>query len=223
MSENSAPMHPGRILLMRAMEPLGISRNQLARDIDVPVGRISDITNAKRGITADTALRFGRYFGTGAEMWLRLQAEYDLDVARQSSWSDIEARVRVLADDQLAEQLPRTMTSPVGTGLSAAPVAPVAPPAASVVAPVMTPATPHASEAVDADPEHVPQVASGSSPDTGVMPDPIVPDNAVAQSSDWKESAEKLKKQNVSSEKSDWNAVDLNDEEFLGIPPAPAG
>ncbi len=50
------------------MEPLGISRNQLARDLDVPVGRVSDITNGKRGITADTALRLGRYFGTGPEI-----------------------------------------------------------------------------------------------------------------------------------------------------------
>jgi antitoxin HigA-1 len=78
------------------MEPLGISRNQLARDLDVPVGRISDITNGKRGITADTALRFGRYFGTGPELWLRLQAEYDIDVARVSSWKTIEERVRIL-------------------------------------------------------------------------------------------------------------------------------
>ncbi len=78
------------------MEPLGISRNQLARDLDVPVGRISDITNGKRGITADTALRFGRYFGTGPELWLRLQAEYDIGVARVASWKHIEERVRIL-------------------------------------------------------------------------------------------------------------------------------
>ena len=96
MVKNSEPLHPGRILLERAMEPLGISRNQLARDIDVPVGRISDITNGKRGITADTALRFGRYFDTGPELWLRLQAEYDLHVARNTTWSEIEKRVRVL-------------------------------------------------------------------------------------------------------------------------------
>lgn len=84
----------------RAMEPLGISRNQLARDIDVPVGRISDITNGKRGITADTALRFGRYFDTGPELWLRLQAEYDLHVARKTTWSEIEKRVRVLKSNK---------------------------------------------------------------------------------------------------------------------------
>ena len=96
MEKNNEPLHPGRILLERAMEPLGISRNQLARDIDVPVGRISDITNGKRGITADTALRFGRYFDTGPELWLRLQAEYDPHVARNTTWPEIEKRVRVL-------------------------------------------------------------------------------------------------------------------------------
>jgi addiction module HigA family antidote len=72
------------------------SRNQLARDIDVPVGRISDITNGKRGITADTALRLGRYFGTPAELWLKLQADYDLHVARSTVWVEIAPRVRVL-------------------------------------------------------------------------------------------------------------------------------
>jgi addiction module HigA family antidote len=96
MAKRTAAPHPGQILLKRAMEPLGISRNQLARDLDVPVGRISDITNGKRGVTADTALRFGRYFGTGPELWLRLQAEYDIDVARMSSWKIIEERVRIL-------------------------------------------------------------------------------------------------------------------------------
>ena len=96
MTDDGKPLHPGRILLIQAMEPLGISRNQLARDIDVPVGRISDITNGKRGITADTALRLGRYFGTGPELWLRLQAEYDLHVARITTWPSAESRVRIL-------------------------------------------------------------------------------------------------------------------------------
>ena len=95
-THDGKPLHPGRILLVQAMEPLGISRNQLARDIDVPVGRISDITNGKRGVTADTALRLGRYFGTGPELWLRLQAEFDLYVARTTTWPAIESRVRVL-------------------------------------------------------------------------------------------------------------------------------
>jgi addiction module HigA family antidote len=92
----STPVHPGRILLERVMRPLGISRNQLARDIDVPVGRISDITNGKRGITADTAMRLGRYFGIPPQLWMRLQAEFDLHQLRTTTWTDIESRVRVL-------------------------------------------------------------------------------------------------------------------------------
>lgn len=102
-TNTSAPRHPGRILLSDAMEPLGISRNQLARDLDVPVGRISDITNAKRGITADTALRLGRYFGTGPELWMRLQAEFDLHVARVASGAEIAERVRTLEPKESAQ------------------------------------------------------------------------------------------------------------------------
>ncbi len=82
------------------MKPLGISRNQLARDVDVPVGRISDITNGKRGITADTALRLAHYFGTDAALWVRLQAEYDLHLTRMTKWPAIRPRVRML---QLAD------------------------------------------------------------------------------------------------------------------------
>lgn len=105
--EIKAPPHPGRILLSEAMEPLGISRNQLARDLDVPVGRISDITNGKRGITADTALRLGRYFGTGPEIWMRLQAEYDLHMANVSAGAEIAERVRILETE---EQIPQAET-----------------------------------------------------------------------------------------------------------------
>jgi antitoxin HigA-1 len=111
MVKYTAPLHPGQILLKRAMEPLGISRNQLARDLDVPVGRISDITNGKRGITADTALRFGRYFGTGPELWLRLQAEYDIGVARASSWKVIQERVRIL---NVSESIENGDEAPMG-------------------------------------------------------------------------------------------------------------
>jgi addiction module HigA family antidote len=103
MANSRETLHPGRILLSQAMEPLGISRNQLARDIDVPVGRISDITNGKRGVTADTALRLGRYFGTGPELWLRLQAEFDLYVARRTTWPAVENRVRVLTSEALVK------------------------------------------------------------------------------------------------------------------------
>ena len=90
---DTTPKHPGKILFDQVMTPLGVSRNKLARDIDVPVGRISDIVAGKRGVTPDTALRFAKYFGTTAELWLRLQADYDLYIARTTTWRDAEPRV----------------------------------------------------------------------------------------------------------------------------------
>jgi addiction module HigA family antidote len=77
------PIHPGEILLEDFMKPLGISINQLARDLDVPPNRISAIVNGTRGITADTALRLGTYFQVSPETWLGLQLDYDLRLARQ--------------------------------------------------------------------------------------------------------------------------------------------
>lgn len=79
------PVHPGEILRGDLLEPLGISINRLGRDLRVPVTRISEIVNARRGVTADTALRLARYFGTTAEFWMNLQAAYDLDVAQRAS------------------------------------------------------------------------------------------------------------------------------------------
>ena len=87
------PIHPGEILLEEFMKPLGISINGLARDIGVPPGRISAIVNGKRAITADTALRLGKYFGVSPEIWTGLQADYDLRVAKRTSWPVIEKRV----------------------------------------------------------------------------------------------------------------------------------
>lgn len=109
MHHGKQPVHPGTILLEQVMKPLGISRNQLARDIDVPVGRISDITNGKRGVTADTALRLAHYFGTDAELWMGLQADYDLHVARTTTWPAIEPRVRVMAGAELAGATPQNI------------------------------------------------------------------------------------------------------------------
>jgi addiction module HigA family antidote len=94
MTDSPVPLHPGRVLLERVMNPLGVSRNRLARDIDVPVGRISEIVNGKRGVTADTALRLAKYFGTTPELWMKLQIEYDLHVARTTVWNNVEGRVR---------------------------------------------------------------------------------------------------------------------------------
>jgi addiction module HigA family antidote len=88
------PIHPGEVLLEEFMKPMAISINRLARDLDVPPGRISNIVNGKRAITADTALRLGKFFGISAELWVGLQADYDLRLARRRAWPDIESRVR---------------------------------------------------------------------------------------------------------------------------------
>ena len=87
------PIHPGEILLEDFMKPMGISINQLARDIVVPPGRVSEIVNGKRGITADTALRLGKYFDVSPEVWIGLQSDYDLRVAKQTTWPKIEDRI----------------------------------------------------------------------------------------------------------------------------------
>ena len=87
------PIHPGEILLEELMRPMGISINRLARDIVVPPGRVSAIVNGKRAITADTAIRLGRYFGTSPEVWMGLQADYELRVAQRTIGSEVEKRV----------------------------------------------------------------------------------------------------------------------------------
>lgn len=79
------PIHPGEILMEEFLKPMGISINRLARDIEVPPGRISTIVNGKRSITADTALRLGLYFGVSPELWLNLQTDYDLRIARRAT------------------------------------------------------------------------------------------------------------------------------------------
>jgi addiction module HigA family antidote len=88
------PIPPGEILSEEFMKPLDLSINALAREIDVPPNRISEIVGGKRAITADTALRLGKYFGVSPEIWLGLQADYDIRVAKQTTWPKIEPRVR---------------------------------------------------------------------------------------------------------------------------------
>ncbi len=92
-----APIPPGEILLEDFMRPLGISINALARDTDVPPNRISEIVNGKRAISADTALRLGKYFGVSPAIWLDLQSDYDLRVAQRTTWRQVEPRVRARA------------------------------------------------------------------------------------------------------------------------------
>jgi addiction module HigA family antidote len=78
------PVHPGEILLEEFMKPLGISQNQLARDLKVPPRRINEIVHGKRSITVDTALRLARHFGTSAEFWINLETHYQLEVAEEN-------------------------------------------------------------------------------------------------------------------------------------------
>ncbi len=94
LTKHLDPIHPGEILLEDFLKPLGISINQLARDLDVPPNRISAIVNGARSITADTALRLGTYFRVSPETWLGLQLDYDLRKVRQSHGEEIIRNVR---------------------------------------------------------------------------------------------------------------------------------
>jgi addiction module HigA family antidote len=96
MPEGLDPITPGEILAEEFLEPLGVSQNKLARDIDVPVGRINDIVHGRRGISADTAVRLGAYFGTTAEFWSNLQARYDLKKARDALGPNLAETIRPL-------------------------------------------------------------------------------------------------------------------------------
>ena len=91
-----APIHPGEILLHDFLEPLGVSQYRLAHDISVPPRRINEIVHGKRAITADTALRLARYFGTSERFWLNLQARHDLEVQRDLLGNRLKKEVQVL-------------------------------------------------------------------------------------------------------------------------------
>lgn len=88
------PVHPGEMLREEFMKPLEISINGLALELHVPVTRISEIVNERRGITADTALRLARYFGTSPDFWMNIQKDYELILTRQKSLKTIERQVR---------------------------------------------------------------------------------------------------------------------------------
>ncbi|HLD14485.1 MAG TPA: HigA family addiction module antitoxin [Burkholderiales bacterium] len=88
------PIHPGEILFEDFMKPMEVSINRLARDTAVPPGRISAIVNGKRAISADTALRLGKYFGVSPEVWMGLQADYDLRLAQRDIGDEVERRVQ---------------------------------------------------------------------------------------------------------------------------------
>jgi len=94
MKDKKLPaIHPGEILREEFLEPMGISQYRLAKDISVPPRRINEIVHGKRSITADTALRLGRFFGMSAQFWLNLQTRYDLEVTED------------LLEDRLAEEV----------------------------------------------------------------------------------------------------------------------
>ena len=93
-----APIPPGEILLEEFMRPAGISQNLLARSLGVPVSRIAGVVKGERAITADTALRLATFYGTSAEMWLRLQAEFDLRCVEREHGGAIRRVVRPLKD-----------------------------------------------------------------------------------------------------------------------------
>ena len=87
------PVHPGEILA-EELEELGLSANAFAKTLGVPTNRITAILNGQRGVTADTALRLARYFGTGPQLWLNLQQTYELRRAELDSWENIKLTVR---------------------------------------------------------------------------------------------------------------------------------
>jgi addiction module HigA family antidote len=79
------PVHPGEILLAEFLEPLGVTQYQLAKAVDVPARRINEIVHGQRRMSADTALRLARYFGTSERFWMNLQARYDLEIEK-TAW-----------------------------------------------------------------------------------------------------------------------------------------
>jgi antitoxin HigA-1 len=91
------PIHPGEILKEEFLDPLGLSQYRLAKDTSVPPRRINEIVRGMRAISADTALRLGRYFGTSEQFWLNLQTHYDLEVEKDRLGDRLNREVKVLA------------------------------------------------------------------------------------------------------------------------------
>ena len=106
MDDRLPPIHPGEVLLEDFMKPLGLSQYRVAKDMGVPALRISQIVNGKRAITADTAMRLARYFGTSPDVWLRLQARYNLEIAELKYGSRINNEVKVLDRTQFGMAVP---------------------------------------------------------------------------------------------------------------------
>jgi antitoxin HigA-1 len=94
------PVHPGEILLEEFLKPMGITKYRLAKDMNVYPRKINEILQGKRAITADTALRLARFFGTTAELWVNLQAHYDLETARDELEEKVKQEVRPFEQSQ---------------------------------------------------------------------------------------------------------------------------
>jgi antitoxin HigA-1 len=95
MTKKLSPITPGDVLLEEFLRPINITQNQLAKDINVPANRVSQVIHGKREITADTALRLGKYFGIEPEFWLNLQVRYNMKIARNKVGEKIEKEVKV--------------------------------------------------------------------------------------------------------------------------------
>ena len=91
------PIHPGEILLEEFLNPMEISQYRLAKDISVDPRRINEIVHGQRSISADTALRLGRYFGTSARLWINLQSHYDLEIQEELIGDRLEKEVKIRA------------------------------------------------------------------------------------------------------------------------------
>lgn len=89
------PIHPGEILLEEFLNPMGITQYRLAKDINVPARRINEIVHGKRAITANTALRLGKYFNMSPQFWINLQSHYDLEVEIDNISEELERKVKV--------------------------------------------------------------------------------------------------------------------------------
>jgi addiction module HigA family antidote len=92
-----APIHPGEILLKEFLEPLGVSQYRLAKDISVPARRINEIVHGTRAVSANTALRLSKYFGTSPQFWLNLQSHYALEVEQDKIGNRLNKEVHALA------------------------------------------------------------------------------------------------------------------------------
>ena len=119
MRQTLAPVHPGEILAEEFMQPLGVTQYRLAKETEVPPRRINEIVQGQRAITADTALRLAKFFGTSEMFWLNLQARYDLDIQRAKLGARL-ASVRSFAQLRQAPPASRASRALVASAKSGA-------------------------------------------------------------------------------------------------------